>query len=189
MPIVAPVATLDAEYQRWAQIARSVPQAFAQARASVQRAAMTEYKRGITAIYQLTQQRAAQDLTVVNTAAGFIARASNRTISLLSYGWRQTRKGLSGRVIRRGQRSVIPRSFSGTGLGGGTVPFVREGEPRKMAKGRYAGKLRQPLRALHGPSIADAVKDTRVATPMRERIWSRTRNELSRRLAQIARKR
>lgn len=189
MPIVAPVAQIDAEARRWAQIARAAPQVFAQARVSVQRAATTEYKRGVTAIYNLSQQRAAQDLTVINTAAGFIARASNRTISLLSYGWRQTRRGLSGRVIRRGQRSVIPRAFVGTGLGGGTVPFVREGDPRRMSKGRYAGQIRQPLQALHGPSIADAVKDMRVAVPMRDRIWGRTRTELSRRLAQITRKR
>lgn len=189
MPIVAPVATLDAEYQRWARVALSAPKVFDQARVSVRRAASTEYKRGISAIYNLPQGRAAQDLSVIGTEAGFRVRGSKRTISLASYGWRPTRKGLAGRIIKGGRRTVIPRSFIAPAPGGGKVPFIREGEPRKMTKGRYAGKVRQPLAALHGPSIADAIKDQRVAGPMQERIWGRTRTELSRRLNQLARRR
>ena len=189
MPIVAPVAQVAEEARRWGQIARQSPQAFKQARVSMQRAAGTEHKRGITAIYNLTQSRVGQDLTVRPTEVGMIVSGSKRTISLLSYGWRPTRKGLAGRVIRGGKRSVIPRSFIANGLGGGTVPFIREGEPRTMGKGRYAGKKRQPLSALHGPSVADALADKRVVTPLRERIWARSRTELSRRLNQLTRKR
>ena len=189
MPIVAPVAQVAEEAKRWAQIARSAPAVFRQARVSVQRAAATEHKRGITAIYNLTQARVGQDLTVRPTEVGMIVSGSKRTISLLSYGWRPTRKGLAGRVIRGGKRSVIPRSFIANGLGGGAVPFIREGEPRTMSKGRYAGQKRQPLSALHGPSVADALADKRVVTPLRERIWARSRTELSRRLQQLTRRR
>lgn len=189
MPIVAPEAQVAEEARRWGQIARQSPQAFRQARVSMQRAATTEHKRGIVAVYNLAQSRVGQDLTVRPTEVGMIVSGSKRTISLLSYGWRPTRKGLAGRVIRGGKRSVIPRSFIGTGLGGGTVPFIREGEPRVMGKGRYAGKKRQPLSALHGPSVADALADKRVVTPLRDRIWGRSRAELSRRLQQLTRKR
>lgn len=189
MPIVAPVAQVAEDARRWGQIARQSPTAFRQARVSMQRAAGTEHKRGITAIYNLTQSRVGQNLTVRPTEVGMIVSGSKRTISLLSYGWRPTRKGLAGRVIRGGKRSVIPRSFIGTGLGGGTVPFIREGEPRVMTKGRYAGQKRQPLSALHGPSVADALAKKEVITPLRERIWARSRTELSRRLQQLTRKR
>lgn len=189
MPIVAPVAALDAEAKRWAQIALEAPKAFDQARGSIRRAANTEYKRGVTAIYNLSQARAAQALSVTATDAGFLARGNNKTISLVSYGWRQTRKGLAGRIIKGGRRTVIPRSFINQALGGGLVSFIREGEKRKMTNGNYFGKLRQPLKALHGPSIADAIKDQRVAVPMRERILGRTRAELNRRLKQLTRTR
>ena len=189
MPIVAPVAQVAEEARRWGQIARQSPQAFKQARVSMQRAAGTEHKRGITAIYNLTQSRVGQDLTVRPTEVGMIVSGSKRTISLLSYGWRPTRKGLAGRVIRGGKRSVIPRSFIANGLGGGTVPFIREGDKREMKKGRYAGKTRQPLKALHGPSMADALARTDIAQDMRARIWGRSRTELSRRLKQLTRKR
>ena len=164
MPIVAPVAQVAEDARRWGQIARQSPTAFRQARVSMQRAAGTEHKRGITAIYNLTQSRVGQNLTVRPTEVGMVVSGSNRTISLLSYGWRPTRKGLAGRVIRGGKRSVIPRSFAARGLGGGTVPFVREGDKREMKKGRYAGKTRQPLSALHGPSVADAQKKKRSST-------------------------
>ena len=189
MPIVAPVAQVAEEARRWGRIARETPGAFRNARVSIQRAALTEHKRGITAIYNLSQSRIGQDISARNTDLGFIARESNRTISLLSYGWRPTRKGLAGRVIRGGKRSVIPRSFISPGLNGGKVPFIREGDKREMKKGRYAGKTRQPLKALHGPSMADALASTDIAQDMRERIWGRSRTELSRRLKQLTRKR
>jgi len=189
MPIVAPVAQIAEEAKRWAQISRLSPEAFKQARGSIRRAALTEHGRGITAIYNVGQGRAKQDITIRDTEAGMIVRASNKPITLLSYGWKPTRKGIAGRVLKKGGRATIPRSFVAKGLGGGTVPFIRDGEPRIMTAGRYAGKRRQPVRALYGPSVADAIVNPAVVTDLRERIWGRSRVELSRRLQQLTRRR
>ncbi len=37
--------------------------------------------------------------------------------------------------------------------------FARQGDKRKMTKGRYAGKMRQPIVKLYGPSPAQAIED------------------------------
>jgi len=37
--------------------------------------------------------------------------------------------------------------------------FARQGDKRKMTKGRYAGKMRQPIVKLFGPSPAQAIED------------------------------
>ena len=163
----------------------NAPKEFARARVDLRRAANTESSRQITAIYNLSQQRVKQDLTVRETEAGVIVSGPKRTISLLSYRFRPSTKGLRGKVLKAGKAVVIPGTFTGTGIGGGTVPFYRHGEPRKMTKGRYVGKVRQPLSALHGPSVADQLKDSRVNVPLRDRILARTGEQLRKRLSRI----
>ena len=163
----------------------NAPKEFARARVDLRRAANTESSRQITAIFNLSQQRVKQDLTVRDTTAGVIVSGPKRTISLLSYRFRPSPKGLRGKVVKAGKSVQIPGAFIGTAIGGGTVPFYRHGTPRRMTKGRYVGQMRQPLKALHGPSVADQLKDTRVSIELRDRILARTGEQLRKRLSRI----
>lgn len=188
MPIVASTREIDELARAFARAAQSTPVEFVRARKSIARAAGTEARRAVVATYNLSQSRVAKDMRVTETTAGVLVSGSKKTITFLSYGFRQTRKGLAGRVRKAGKRQVFDGSFTGTGLGGGTVPFWRVGAKRLMTKGVNEGQRKQPLQALHGPSVSDHMKDTRVSVPMRERIWARARKELSTRLTRINRR-
>lgn len=170
--------------------AKNAPVEFARVRESIRRAALTESKRQITAIYNLTQARVADHLSVNSTPTGITVKGQKRTITFASYGWKPGRKGLRGKILRKSPTTEFKGSFIAGGLAGDVpgvnrVSFFRSGEPRKMKAGRYIGKVREPLHGLHGPSIADALKDTRVSVPLRDRILGRASKELTRRLAKI----
>lgn len=165
--------------------AKNAPREFQRARIDMSRAANTEAARQITAIYNLTQARVKEGLTVRQTAAGVVVAGARRTVTFTSYRFRKSAKGLRGKILKAGKQVTIPGAFIAPGIGGGSVAFFRNGAPREMQAGRYQGKVRQPLSALHGPSIADALKDTRNAAPLRERILARTGEQLRKRLARI----
>lgn len=168
--------------------AKNAPVEFARARADLRRAANTEGKRQVSAIYNLTQQRVQKDLTVRDTAAGVMVSGTKDTISFASYGakWSKRSAGLNYKILRKGKTFTDPQGFI-TNIGANKVAFLRDPKAvkRKMKSGRYEGKLRQPIHRAHGPSIADAMKDTRVSVPMRERILARTGEQLRKRLSRL----
>ena len=73
MPIVAPVVRVAEEARRWGADCAS-PRRFGNARVSIQRAALTEHKRGITAICNLSQSRIGRDISTGTPIWAFIAR-------------------------------------------------------------------------------------------------------------------
>jgi len=189
MPIVASTKEIEDLGRAFARAAQTTPIEFVRARKSIARAAGTEARRAAAAEYNVSQRRIGQDMTVSETALGVLVTGQKRTITFVSYGFKPTRKGLAGKIRKKGKRSVWNGSFIAIGLNGNRVSFWRHGAPRVMTAGRYEGQRKQPLQALHGPSVSDMMRDTRVAKPMRERIWERARKELSTRLTRITRAR
>lgn len=185
MPAVLSDAALTALANRFVRASLDAPKEFERAKASIVRAAGTEGRRQISAVYSLTQARIGQDLRATATPAGALVVGQRKPITFTSYGFRQTRKGLRGKILRAGEVQTFEGGFIATGLGGGQIAFYRSGTPRKMTKGRYIGRTRQPIKALHGPSIADALRDTRVSEPLKERIYGRAARELRQRLARL----
>lgn len=171
--------------RRYALATLESPKEFDRAKQSVRRAAGTESKRAVVAIYNLKAGRAGEDIKTQTTPAGVAVSGGNKPITLLSYGFTQNSSGLRGRVFKAGSVSSIKSGFINRGLGGGLVPFRREGEKRRQKAGRYAGKMRQPIRGLYGPSVADAMKNQTVSSDMRERILGRAGAELRRRLLRL----
>lgn len=186
MPAVLSDAALTALANRFVRASIDAPKEFERAKASIVRAAGTEGRRQISAVYNLTQGRIGQDLRTSATAAGALVVGQRKPITFTSYGFRETtRKGLRGKILRGGQVETFAGGFIAPGLGGGQIAFYRSGTPRKMTKGRYIGRTRQPIKALHGPSIADTLRDTRVSEPLKERIYGRAARELRQRLARL----
>jgi hypothetical protein len=81
----------------------------------------------------------------------------SKRIPLRDFGARQGARGVSYRISKEGKRGFVDGAFQGPKPGAikaswkGRV-FKREGAKVKMSKGRYAGKMRQPLVQLFGPS-------------------------------------
>jgi len=93
-------------------------------------------------------------------------------IAVVSLGWkkreglqyfkaRQTASGVTYKISKKGGRGLVPHAFMGPSpgvlapsLNGGV--FVRMGAARKMTKGRYQGKIRQPIVKLRAVSAAGA---------------------------------
>jgi len=103
-----------------------------------------------------------------------ISKKKGGGIQLTKYSARMTRKGLSVKVKRSGGRSIIPGAFIGK-----DTAFIRTGEKTHAPKqGYWAGKtikrgerkgqpiLRQRLKKLYGPSIADLMGSKEIETQL-----------------------
>jgi hypothetical protein len=77
--------------------------------------------------------------------------AKSPAMPLSDFTARQLRRGVSAAPWR--QRRVFAHAFIAPALGGRV--FVRAGAKRVMRRGRHAGKMRQPLKQLWGPVIAN----------------------------------
>lgn len=171
--------------------AKDAPKEFSRARESIRRAANTETKRQVSAIYNLSQARVQKDLSVSTTAAGVIVRGERRPINFLDFGFRQTRSGVRGKIRRDKPAKTWSKSFIAKGLAGkvasvNKLVFYRTGgTPKRNDLGVNAGKIKEPIDALWSVSVADAMKQERVSIPLRERILGRARKDLSARLARL----
>lgn len=185
--IAAKTDGIDELRKRFESAAKQTPVEFKRLIVSTQRSAGTESRRAAVAIYNLPQNRLTEDQAVIPTATGVIVRGAKKPISALSYKVKAQGTGLRLKVLKKGKTTTFTPGFLERGKG---LPFYRtKGEAKRvMTKGRYAGKLRQPVHFLAGPSAADMMKDTRVARPMRERIWERVRKEYTSRISRLTRK-
>ncbi len=168
--------------KRFDSASKQSPVEFKRLRESARRAAGTESRRAATAVYNLPQARIAQDQSVTGTTLGFVIRGQRKPISSLSYRVRVVKGGLRLRVLKGGKTTTFAPGFLDRGKG---RPFYRKpGEAKQM----QGGRMRQPVHFLAGPSVADAMKDTRVKGPMQERIWGRVRKEFTTRISRLTRK-
>lgn len=74
-------------------------------------------------------------------------------VALSRYPHRQTRTGVSVGILRGEGRKTIRTAFVNKGVGNNVFSRDKGAEKRRMTRGRYAGKLRQPISKLYGPSI------------------------------------
>lgn len=169
--------------------AKDAPKEFVRAREGIRRIARTETKRGVSAIYSLTQSRVDKDLSVSPTTAGVLVKAGNRPINFIEFGFRETRKGIRGKIRRDKPAKTWSKSFKAHGLAGKVASvnylvFYRTGRPKKRNDlGVNAGKMKEPIEALWSVSVADAMKAA--GPPLRQRILGRAGKELSARLARL----
>lgn len=168
--------------KRLANVSRDADKDFRQAVGSMKRAAGTETKRATTAIYNVNQGRVGDDVRVTSDANSVTVTGRKKEISLLSYGFKPTAAGLRGAVLK-GKSSVIKSAFVATGLSGNKLPFRREGDKRKMTRGRYAGKRRSPVKVKYGPSVADMLAREIVQETLKTQVIGRAAQELRRRIA------
>lgn len=173
--------------RRLADASRDADKDFRQAVGSMRRAANTETKRAASAVYNIAQNRIAEDVKVSSDATAVTIVGRKRTISAMSYGF----KGGRGRPLRgqfvRGKNVTINTGFVAPALAGNLFAFKREGEKRKMKKGRYAGKLRQNIRGVYGPTVADMLNRDTVQDPLVTQVLGRAAQEFRRRLARSLR--
>lgn len=135
---------------------RDVATAQKRAIGTLRRRLPVQARRDIQAEYALKAGRVAQDLSVRDGGGGLKLRGYFRGVGLRNYGARDLRKsggGVSYSVLR-GKRAIRPHSFFAP-LSGGNVQVVhRQGEKRRMTRGRYVGKMRQPIVVDYGASVA-----------------------------------
>lgn len=171
--------------------AKDAPKEFARARENIRRAANTETKRQVTAIYNLSQTRVAKDVSASPTPSGVMVRAGNRPINFIDFGFRATRKGVRGKIRKAGPVKTWGKSFIAKGLAGNRssvnkLVFYRTGKPKKRNDlGVNAGKFKEPIEALWSASTADMMKSNLVGAPLRQKILGRAGKELSARLARL----
>lgn len=107
------------------------------------------------------------------------AGGKKRSINLINFAAKQTAKGLSVKIKRKGGRKIAASSgFIGNA---GRTAFIRTGEPKRLVeRGFNAGRMKEPLRALQTIDVPQmfnkaSIKD-KVVEVMNTRfpdIWAR----------------
>jgi hypothetical protein len=99
-------------------------------------------------------------------SAGVRLKETKR-LPLRDFGAKQNKAGVSYKISKKGGRATVPSAFTVASIG--NHAFKRVGVPVKMKKGRYAGKMRQPIIKLMGPSPWGVfVKQRMTAVQVRE---------------------
>lgn len=147
---------LDAA-RRMSDDARGVLRAQRRAVGTLRRRLPVVARRDIQTEYNLKAQRINQDLHASFVEDGIRLVGRSRGIGLLNFSARQTRAGVTA-TIKKGKRTEYPHAFIAPGLGGALQVFRRTGVKRRMQKGRYAGRIREAIEAMYGPSVAQMLK-------------------------------
>ena len=82
--------------------------------------------------------------------------AKSKPIPLIAFGARQVGSGVSVEVTK-GKRSIVRGAFIATMQSGHRGVFMRQGNKQVMRKGRYKGKLRQPIKERFSATISSAL--------------------------------
>lgn len=145
---------------------RAAPKRLEQVRvravATLARSLPPEANRQIREIYNVKARSVAERLNVVRADDSIVLTGYARAMGFLNYGARATKKsGVSVTVRRATGPSRFNHAFKAVGLSDNTHIFVRDiDKPKRvMKRGKSAGKKRQPIKALYGPSVASALRN------------------------------
>lgn len=128
----------------------------------------------------ISQTRKAKDTDISAT----LEVRKDRRISLKEFGARQTKAGVSYKISKTRGRKSIKSAFVVNSLGGHV--FVREGAKVKASKGRYAGKMRQPIYKKYGPSSWGVFVVGKKQGPSVTEIEAELKKQIDRRIRFIA---
>ena len=152
---------LDVADRLFATVKRA-EQAQRRALGTLRRRLPVQARRDIQAEYAIKASTLRDRLLARTSADGLRLIGKSRGLSLINFGARQTRTGVSSQILR-GQRDVDAGAFIAPLLGNNRQAVERvPGEPkRRMTRGRYVGRMRQPLHLLYGPSVAQMLQKGR----------------------------
>lgn len=132
--------------------------------------AKTDMSREIRKEFVLPAAKVNQELSVskaigsgasMRLSVSLQARRDKRPgFNLINFGAKQTAKGVTFRIKKGGPRKLIPGSFIGNG---GRTVFIRTGEAKRiMSKGMFAGKRREPIKALQTIDVSSMFNTKRI---------------------------
>lgn len=166
------ISSRDAQrlVKQLARAAANVPKELSRATISIARAAKTETKRAAASVYNVSQARIAEDLSVTSGDRRVTIEARKKPISVKSYRAVQTKRGLAFTVIKGGKRATLKRGFI---TKSSKVTLQRVGKPRL------------PVAGVYGPSTADMLNRDNVQKPLTRKLSDRAVREIANRIGRL----
>ena len=103
-------------------------------------------------------------------------------LGLRHFKARQDKKGVSYKIATKGKRERVDGAFLIAKFGGNA--FIRKGAKIIASKGRYRGKLRQPIVQLNGVSVYGAYRHHKLALPLEADVLAELHKQIERRINQ-----
>ncbi len=134
--------------------------------------------------YNLTKTRIRSSFEIpLKAAKGRLSvkvLTKGKSVPLIDFGARQTKKGVSFKILRTGLRQTIPYMFIATGkktgkeFVGARKGAMRMGRPlRPIPYAKLPEKYRYPVRMRYGPRIQDYLGDAGPLSSWREKVSAR----------------
>ncbi len=187
MPVKAESPDLAQMLRTLQAASKDAPKAFKLALNASRRIAKKDSATQSAKVYNVAERRIEQDLTakaIQGYEFSIIGRKRKRGPSLVSYGATKSARGLAVTVIKGRGQKVVRAAFIANGAGGtNRLAFIRTGIRRVMKSGRYKGQIRQPIKALYGPSVADMLTNNEVYNPIHARFIGVVSEDLTKRIS------
>lgn len=126
----------------------------------------TAISREVRSEYNIKAERFNSGLYVRRASwenMSFLLAFKGRFPGLQNFDARQTRKGVTVKVKKQNGRKVVKKGFMANTPEGAQAIWKRTGDAmRPMTKGRYQGKMREPIERLYGPDIVAMVNQVGV---------------------------
>lgn len=135
---------------------------------------------------------AEKPISVVSIATAMKMQAlvklkKTKRLGLRHFAARQDNRGVSYKISKKGGRARVDGAFQGPKPGvmktswKGNV-FKRLGKAVRAGKGRYQGKLRQPIVQVHGVSVFGAYSINKLAGPQAKAVFDELHYQIERRI-------
>lgn len=171
---------------------KSLTKELAAAINAVSKKTKLEMGREIRATVNLKKDEAEKPLSIRAAASpqslqAVVSLRKTKRLGLRHFGARQDKRGVSYKISMAGGRGRIDGAFMGPKPGvirinwRGNV-FVRVGAAQKMTKGRYQGKMRQPIQQRFGVSAFGAYVKNNLAGPQVEAVNAELTKQIERRI-------
>lgn len=159
------------EERRWADFKKDADQAKRRAMRKLDRALPVAWRRDIQSEFNIAAKQLRDRITAYVRGDSLVLIGRRRPIGLINFAGRWKRSNRRGAPaasaeVKRGERRETDGGFFATGLHQNRHIFVRTGRMARAMRGRYAGKRREQIKALYGPSVVSFFR----WKPRRERM-------------------
>lgn len=167
------------------RVSRNFPRDAGRVLGTIRRRVPADASRAATAQYNIGRNRIAKGWRVSNVdmrRLSFTLTGPHKPISLIQFSARQTKRGVSAKVLRSGSRKLIRSGFIAKSPEGNVLVWTRDPDSayRTATRGRHKGRLRQPIEHRFGPSQADMLNRPKVRQPIIKEFVVKSRAELLR---------
>lgn len=160
------------EARRWAEFQKDADKAKRFALRKLGRSLPVAWRKDIQKDFNLPAKQLRERITAYIQGDSLVLIGRRRPIGIINFAARWKRSNRRGAPtasaeVRRGRREYVDGGFIAVGLSSNRHVFERTGRMTRNVRGSYAGKRREQIEVVYGPSVVSFFR----YVPRQERMY------------------